>query len=829
MATNTNSSDKVRESNLPLLFVKGNPTSLELMNLEELQVFLRFVIKCEGNRTEWPDLDEIEQPKWWPKGFEFSETIMMKQEKQRGKLSLLLKNAIRQCYTFHECAFLIDFCRQLIVYTGGVENLQVVDNKDGTRCLLRRKDKKLLVTFKAENQDYDREKKGSKKESSNKFSKNSPMKTLDSRRLLRTLPAPPTSDPAMSHCVTELYLCDNCEKSFDSLPIIMDHERTCAKKVEKVEPSVQEKIRHSALLNYLRLGDKNQKPPARKKLKESERPRASSYEKFIDIDLSSPLGNYIITSSRLRLDQLAPGSRSMRGVMTPDDYNNQLESKCPGTIAALRGSNAYADIRTKFQNVFKLTNAKKRTEAWVHHYSFNKKQRLARYRDLRRGLTFPSYRLWRKTNRKSLEVKLKRMTGESVSFYMHKYKQRMARLELMQNSETADHQHTTSPTTNSIPTLTELRIQTLESVASGGSTDSSPANSPRRRKPGPKSRTQPKSRKLVDGAKSSKTSSATASPTTTTASTAVVNGSKVDDSPITIETSDSEVEEVGLLTSVQQVTNHLPTTSFHNTQIENVHIQMYQPQDEFAPILYNSYEERTEVTPKRSPLVTSSTTNVTPHRTTNHRPVIHRAIVQGSRFEPASPMCSVPSLSPVNRSGSTKKQIKHVPNIILKTKQSLFLQQQLNAAKVANSDVEEAAIFNEMTPQEQEEAILADMTPEERQAALFGGFDATATSPGADFGFLGKRGVDGGMFNVGGQEEARDRLLVHATGRQQASTGTRIQAGGRPQVSRQQASPVGQTSRVHCSPPHQQKPTTTPRTETTNMDIECVDLSSDEE
>merc|ERR1719233_527328 len=133
------------------------------MNLEELQVFLRFVIKCEGNRTEWPDLDEIEQPKWWPNGFEFSETIMMKQEKQRGKLSLLLKNAIRQCYTFHECAFLIDFCRQLIVYTGGVENLQVVDNKDGTRCLLRRKDKKLLVTFKAENQDYDREKKGSKK------------------------------------------------------------------------------------------------------------------------------------------------------------------------------------------------------------------------------------------------------------------------------------------------------------------------------------------------------------------------------------------------------------------------------------------------------------------------------------------------------------------------------------------------------------------------------------------------------------------------------------------------------------------------------------------
>ena len=75
--------------------------------------------------------------------------------------------------------------------------------------------------------------------------------------------------------------------------------------------------------------------------------------------------------------------------------------------------------------------------------------------------------------------------------------------------------------------------------------------------------------------------------------------------------------------------------------------------------------------------------------------------------------------------------------------------------------MEEAAIFNEMSPQEQEEAILADMTPEERQAALFGGFDATPTTPGADFGFLGKGGVvEGGVFNVGGQEEARDRLLV---------------------------------------------------------------------
>ena len=53
--------------------------------------------------------------------------------------------------------YLLEFCRKLISFTGGIENLQVVDNRDGTRSLLNRSNKKLLVTFRAENQDYDKE------------------------------------------------------------------------------------------------------------------------------------------------------------------------------------------------------------------------------------------------------------------------------------------------------------------------------------------------------------------------------------------------------------------------------------------------------------------------------------------------------------------------------------------------------------------------------------------------------------------------------------------------------------------------------------------------
>ena len=56
---------KVMVSNLPLLFAKGSPTSLENMSLEELQKFLRFVLKCEQNLAI-VNLDQLEQPQWWP-------------------------------------------------------------------------------------------------------------------------------------------------------------------------------------------------------------------------------------------------------------------------------------------------------------------------------------------------------------------------------------------------------------------------------------------------------------------------------------------------------------------------------------------------------------------------------------------------------------------------------------------------------------------------------------------------------------------------------------------------------------------------------------------
>ena len=56
---------KVMVSNLPLLFARGSPTSLESMCLEELQLFLKFVLRCEQNCSSL-DLESLGPPAWWP-------------------------------------------------------------------------------------------------------------------------------------------------------------------------------------------------------------------------------------------------------------------------------------------------------------------------------------------------------------------------------------------------------------------------------------------------------------------------------------------------------------------------------------------------------------------------------------------------------------------------------------------------------------------------------------------------------------------------------------------------------------------------------------------
>ena len=65
--TSNGGGTKVMVSNLPLLFARGSPTSLESMCLEELQLFLKFVLRCEQNSSSL-NLLTLKRPAWWPTG-----------------------------------------------------------------------------------------------------------------------------------------------------------------------------------------------------------------------------------------------------------------------------------------------------------------------------------------------------------------------------------------------------------------------------------------------------------------------------------------------------------------------------------------------------------------------------------------------------------------------------------------------------------------------------------------------------------------------------------------------------------------------------------------
>lgn len=397
---------KVMVSNLPLLFARGSPTSLESMCLEELQGFLRFVLKCELNLAS-VDLGSLAQPQWWPKEVEWDESLLQRRE-QRGKTSTTLRAAIRACYTYHDCLYLLEFCRKLISYTGGIENLQVVDNRDGTRSLLNRGNKKLLVTFRAENQDYDKLSVATTSTSGARNQKtllpHSSRKTVETsrlRQLLSTSKSDNTSDPSLTKCV-DVYLCDNCDKDFDSLSELMTHELSCGKKeIVCIDEGVSAK--EAFLRNNFKLSKIGGKVPLRK-IKESQRPKAASYDKFMDIELSSPLGRYIVSSSRLGLDIQNPASRGFKSV---EEYIRELESKCPGTPRAFKSSNAAFDVKAKWQVTYR-----KRSNAWTHLYCFTAAQMEKRMRELRCGLTDEGLRLLRKCQRKKAKLKLKRLTDD---------------------------------------------------------------------------------------------------------------------------------------------------------------------------------------------------------------------------------------------------------------------------------------------------------------------------------------------------------------------------------------------------------------------------------
>jgi hypothetical protein len=56
------------DSNLPVLFANGYPTSLKNMKQQSLELFLPFLVQCS---REFIDEADPDPPKWWPKDLDF--------------------------------------------------------------------------------------------------------------------------------------------------------------------------------------------------------------------------------------------------------------------------------------------------------------------------------------------------------------------------------------------------------------------------------------------------------------------------------------------------------------------------------------------------------------------------------------------------------------------------------------------------------------------------------------------------------------------------------------------------------------------------------------
>lgn len=77
------------DSNLPILFANGYPTSLDKMSRDQLELFIPFLVKCSriGN-------DDGSTPVWWPNHIDFKIPIQKPNNYRKvrtGTLQILIK------------------------------------------------------------------------------------------------------------------------------------------------------------------------------------------------------------------------------------------------------------------------------------------------------------------------------------------------------------------------------------------------------------------------------------------------------------------------------------------------------------------------------------------------------------------------------------------------------------------------------------------------------------------------------------------------------------------------------------------------------------------
>uniref|UniRef100_A0AAG5CP53 Nuclear respiratory factor 1 NLS/DNA-binding dimerisation domain-containing protein n=1 Tax=Anopheles atroparvus TaxID=41427 RepID=A0AAG5CP53_ANOAO len=185
-----------RISNMPLLIADGYPTSLNKITEAQLEKFIPFMVQCSLGYIKIHSLDEFKEPEWWPKELEF--TNPFKRPKSfTGNWLHMMKQIVVECYSFHQCVYLLRYCNDLASYQP--TSLRFINNYNSTTSLFERISNKLLVTFRNENMLYDQEHKIQKsrkcllpKQSSSQYNQSNQAEMVISEGF-------------------DIYLCDNCD------------------------------------------------------------------------------------------------------------------------------------------------------------------------------------------------------------------------------------------------------------------------------------------------------------------------------------------------------------------------------------------------------------------------------------------------------------------------------------------------------------------------------------------------------------------------------------------------------------------------------------------
>ncbi|PNF19676.1 hypothetical protein B7P43_G16063 [Cryptotermes secundus] len=349
------SDEEIMISNLPLLFADGYPTCLEKFTLAQLERFVPFMLQCSLGQKY---LDKYTStPKWWPTDLPFSVCVKKPVGMDDTRWFATLKSMVCRCYTYHGCEFMLRFCTELSKCPS--TTYEFVESLDGTTSLYSKETGRLMVTFRNENREYD------------KGVESNPRRFLVRRNCSQN-----TSHILLQPPVFDIYLCDNCDGEFDSLPEVQEHEKTCGKQQisQEMIPEEQPKQQsQDSFLLYFNLKSVNSEnvPRAVSPLKKNSCKRryrvGVRFSRCSAVPFSSPLGILIQRKSRM-----APINSQV--------LLERLERYCITNVEGASSRFREREFEDKMQEAiewpvtWKPPHQKKAQDIWTHHYCFTVKE-----------------------------------------------------------------------------------------------------------------------------------------------------------------------------------------------------------------------------------------------------------------------------------------------------------------------------------------------------------------------------------------------------------------------------------------------------------------------